>query len=620
MSIQSIFTTIISHIDNKLGLYALIGLFLLFLIYLIRPKSLKMTIPSLIFLMKDTGKSKKESFFEKLLRDFLLIFHFLLIAILAVSAMQPFYFSDKDVNKEHTVLVLDTSASMLAHQESFGADNLFEQMKKEAKGYLGGKTSIVIVDNEPLVALKEGKEEEAVDIIDSLKPQSSLSTIGNSILAAGDLLAGEKGRVVVISDFISTDSVEPIIAKKTLEAKGVHVEFIGLNDGIKNNIGIVNAEFTEAESKVTIQNFNDRSVQFDFDINGEKQSLALMPNANKKISFKNKEGDNVVKLLIKDDLEIDNEIHIYTPVKKKLKVLFISNSKDSFIPAVLNAYKSSWNSEIEIDIAEPPKMPPIDHDLIIIGQVDKGKLVKGSIDQIDRLVNKKGYSLIITAFEGLNLMGLNDIMPVKIVGISEKPTEVFNLQTINEITNDISFAKTDRYFFVDLKEDAIPLANSKDNSTLIAIKERGNGYIAYYGIFDSNSKFKFDISYPLFWQQLIDYLINAENVNNLNYRVGEKLIFDDDVEITTPTKNLKESKISFNEIGKHTIKGRNVYVNLLSPKESNINHVLDSQTNGAYESDIVGTDVKKRMITYLIYAALAILFLELLYIKIRGDL
>jgi len=343
ISLLGLKTTIYSYIDNPLGLYALIGLLILILIYLIRPKPIQKTIPSLIFLTKDKGKSKKESFFQKLLRDFLLIFHFLLIATLAVSATQPFFFTDKDISKEHTVIVLDTSASMGTAETSLAGSTMFDKALSKARGYISDRTSIVIVDNEPLILLQSGKEEEATNLLDSVKPTNSLSSIGNSILAAGDLLSGEKGRVVVISDMVNTDSIEPIIAKKTLEAKGVHVEFVILAEAKKNNIGIVDADISEKETKITIHNYNDVGQQFDVEINGVKKNIAILPNMDEKIVFENKEGDNKVKLLIKDDLSIDNEAHIYTPIKKKIKALLITNEKQSYILPALSAYGLTWD-------------------------------------------------------------------------------------------------------------------------------------------------------------------------------------------------------------------------------------------------------------------------------------
>ena len=133
VSLLGLKTTLISHIDNPAGLYALIGLLILIIIYLIKPKPLQKTIPSLIFLTKDKGKSKKESFFQKLIRDFLLIFHFLLIAILAASAAQPFFFTDKDINKDHTVIVLDISASMNTAETSLSGSTIFDKAISKAR-------------------------------------------------------------------------------------------------------------------------------------------------------------------------------------------------------------------------------------------------------------------------------------------------------------------------------------------------------------------------------------------------------------------------------------------------------------------------------------------------------
>lgn len=619
MSFGSALTFVKTHIDNQLGLYALIGLLLLILIYLIRPKPLQKTIPSLLFLMKDTGKSRKESFFEKLLRDFLLVFHFLLIAMLAISAMQPFFLTNKDVSKDHTVLVLDTSASMLVREGALGG-TLFDKMKSKAKANIVGKTSIVVVQNEPLVALNQGKEEEAIDIISRLEPSDSLSSIGNSILAAGDLLAGEKGKVVVISDFINTDSVEPIIAKKTLEAKGVYVEFVELGDAERNNIGITKAEITEKESNILVHNFNKNPVKLEIDINGDRRAIGILPNMNEKVSFPNKEGVNSVKLLLDDDFPLDNDIKIYIPVRKKVRVLLISNQEKSYLLPMLDAYKQIWNPNMEIELAEPPKMPPIDHDLIILGPVDAGKLPGGSIDKIKQLVEKKGASFVATGFDGLHKIDLGKLMPVELDSFNQEPVEVFNLQTLGEITEDISFSKTNKYYSAVNKKDAISIANTQQNSTIIAVSDLGNGKVAYYGIVDTDSKFKFDISYPLFWQQLIDYLMNSENINNINYKIGDKVMFDEDVEVTTPKKAGKMSSIEFNLVGEHIIKGRTVYVNLFNEQESNINHNLKSQAEDDFASELGNADVKKRLITYMVYACIILLFLELLYIKVRGDL
>ena len=219
----------------------------------------------------------------------------------------------------------------------------------------------------------------------------------------------------------------------------------------------------------------------------------------------------------------------------------ITNEKQSYILPALSAYGLTWDVDMDIETAEPPKMPRIDHDLIILGSVDADKLPSGAIDKIGKLVKDKGASFIIAGSPTLNKVKLKKLIPVNLGSLANNPTDVFNLQTINEITNDLSFSKTNNYYKASPKKGTTVLANAQDNSTVIAISDYGNGKITYYGIFDTQSKFKFDISYPLFWQQLIDYMMGAENVNNINYRVGDKLVFDNDVQIITPNnKKLKE--------------------------------------------------------------------------------
>lgn len=606
------------HIDNQTGLYAFAGLLILLLIYLIRPKPLKKTIPSLLFLVKQKGKTKKESFFERILRDFLLLFHFLLVLTLAAAATQPFYLSSKDVAADNTVIVLDASASMLVKE--WGGTR-FEKMLGKANDYLEGKISIIVAGNEPLVLLDKGKKEEAVEVLANLRPTNSLTSLGSSILAGGDLLKDKKGRVIAISDFVNTDSMEPIIAKKTLEAKGIFVEFIEIGSEGKENVGIVDADISEDISKITIQNYNNYSVRLRLKANEDAQEIELQPFGTKKTTFSNKEGDNKAELLVKDDFPLDNIIHVYAPVKKKVRILLITNKEKTYILPALNAYKSAWNSEAEIDIGNPPKIPAIDHDIIILDEVDAGKLPSASIDKIENMVKKKGAGLIVVAHEKLKKIGLKELLPVELDKTVETASKAANLHAVSEITKDVSIPEIRKHLKARLKPGALALAVADDNSTILAIREYGSGNVIYYGIMDDFSSFKLEVSYPLFWQQAIDYLIKAESIENMNYRIGEKMIFDEKRIVVLPSgKSSSLDTLEFNDVGEYDISGRKSYVNLFSSKESSINRIKQDAGSRQYELEMAEEKSKKRLVNLLICAILAVLFAELLYVKIRGDL
>ena len=74
---------------NPLGWYAFLALIPFILIYLIRPKTLTQTIPSLMFFMKEQKKAKAFSFLQRLLNNILFILQLLAILLLAFALLNP---------------------------------------------------------------------------------------------------------------------------------------------------------------------------------------------------------------------------------------------------------------------------------------------------------------------------------------------------------------------------------------------------------------------------------------------------------------------------------------------------------------------------------------------------
>ena len=93
------------------------------------------------------------------------------------------------------------------------------------------------------------------------------------------------------------------------------------------------------------------------------------------------------------------------------------------------------------------------------------------------------------------------------------------------------------------------------------------------------------------------------------------------VKVTTPSDTIHASTLIFEEDGLYRLPDRTIAVNLLNEKESDIN--VD-KTLGNDPGDFKLTSVTEtrelRFDLPLIIGALVVLFLELLYIKTRGDL
>ncbi|MFA6888584.1 MAG: BatA domain-containing protein, partial [Candidatus Woesearchaeota archaeon] len=573
----------VQYMDNINGAWLFAGLILFILFYLIKPKPREKVIPSLMFVMRENHTQKSNSFFQRFLRDILIFIHLLLLLMMAVAAMHPFYNTTADVAAEYTVLVLDNSASM---STKTGISTRLNDMISEAKDNLEGTISIILIQNEPYAILQDSDKSDALDVINSIPQSMAISTIGTSILAADDLLQDKKGKVIVISDFVNTDPLDPYIAKKSLEAKGNTIEFIPIRE-TANNVGIVDMETVDQETQITLMNYNDETENIDVEINGQSTSIEIPANWQQTVTFRQQEGLNKVIIKQNDDFMADNSITLSVPMRKETNILTITNNVKSFVYPVLQAYAEAWNEEATVEKGEPPVMPVVNHDVIVISEVSTDNLPSAVITKITDAVNE-GAALIVTAQDDIDNLNLDDVLPVELGEINNRKVDVSMQNVLTAVTNGISITSVDKYMQATAKENTMTLAATAEGVPLIVIGSYGQGTVIWYGIFESNSTFKYDVTYPLFWQQLIDYIIGKDTVESLNYRIGEKVIFDNEIPLKTPSGKIETvDQIEFDEIGIYEYKDKQVAVNLLNKVESNIDYV-----NQEFEKTLVEEDTE----------------------------
>ncbi len=609
--------TLFNFIDNPAGAWLFLGFILFILLYIIKPKPNERVIPSLMFLYREMHTQKSNSFFQRFLRDILIFFHLLILLLMSIAAMHPYYNTTADVAAEYTVLVIDNSASMSTNT---GVTTRLNKAISEAKGHLEGTISIILVQNNPFVVLHDGEKEDALDIVSYIHQTSALSALGSSILAADDLLQEKKGKVVVLSDFINTDPLNPYIAQESLEAKGHRVEFIDFGEDTEN-VGIVDMESVDDETVITIQNYNDEAESVTVTVNGEEFPMEIAANWQEQLAFQHKEGVNTMTLNPSDDFMLDNHVLLSVPQRKETDILIITNNPKSHIYAVMQAYAEAWNDEATVEKGEPPVMPVVDHDMIVLSEVSTGNLPGAVINKIKEAVFE-GASLVVTAQDDLESLDIDDILPVTFRNnpITNKRVDVEMKNIITLVTDGVSITSVDKYMQTAAKENTMTLATIGEGVPLIAIGSYGEGTVVYYGIFESNSTFKYDVTYPLFWLQLADYLIDKDRIETLNYRIGEKIVFDNEIPVLTPSgKRKMMEEIEFNEVGIYEYKNKDVVVNLLNKVESNVDYSDEQSDNGWIESEEQEVSKKQPLVKSLVIALLVVLFLELLYVKARGD-
>ncbi|MBW2975570.1 BatA and WFA domain-containing protein [Candidatus Woesearchaeota archaeon] len=609
---------------NATGLYALLALIPFILIYLIRPKNFEKVIPSLMFMMQEKNKFKKASFLQKLLRNLLFIIQLLIILALAFSVAAPYLEIPHTVMVRNNVIVLDASASMQAKD---GISTRFSKAVAKAKDSLGIRNTIIVAENTPVIVLEDGSSGNALDLLNRLAPKATSTNLGDAVLLAGDMLGEKKGVVTVISDFIATEGSDLLMAKRDLVSRGNSVNLIDVSNDAEN-IGIVDLIVEKDETVAVIKNYmeSDKSIKVTLTHNNKKvseKSLTVLAKSKEKINLETLQGISEIRLDADDDLAIDNTAYISSPAREESRVLLITNSpEENKIKAALSALQA------ELEIREPPTVNAynIDHDIVIISDISKELFVPTDFVDLRKYVEQGGI-LVIGAQEDLAEIDALDLLPGVIESREEKATSACvdilgRIFPKDPFSDEPCFTSLNSYLKGKAKNGSITLASAQmDNSPLIVHMKKGEGEVVYYGIIDKYSGFYSDTFYPIFWNNLLNYLMKVEDIGNYNQKSG-RLSAIKEQEVKTPSATITTNKILLDEAGIYELDGKKTAVNLANEKESDINrdNIELKSVLEEFSAERVKDADNFELEVPLLMAALIILLIEFLYIKRRGDL
>ncbi|RLE47761.1 hypothetical protein DRJ25_01630 [Candidatus Woesearchaeota archaeon] len=597
----------IMHFGSTAGFLALLSLVPLIILYLIRPNPKIMNIPSLMFFIRSSGSKRVSSFFRYFTKDWLFLIQFFLVLALAMAFTQPATFYQLDVAAQNTVLVIDVSASS---QTLEGARTRFDIARSKAIDSLGSSNSIILAKNVPFLALKDASYSEAKDFLESLEPKETETNLGEAIILAGEVLSGREGRVIVFSDFINTGGQDPETAKLILQSKGLVVDFINTFKEKRNNIGIVDISVDEEMTTIYVKNFNDKQEKVDLNIGSLAKSLSIPAKGTESVSVKTPSDITKITLSPKDDFDVDNVAYISGPSGDKVKVALISNNPSVFLTNALEA-----SGEVDLKIIKPPIMPEDDFDVYVVADIDKSKLLSGTFKDLKKRM-ADGAAFIFCAQEDSEEIDY-DFLPVKLSGRKDGGKVV--VEQLNKFTKNIDFGNVQYLLNAENKEGTV-IASAVDTPLVVA-KQMGAGKSVYFGFLEKGSDFKFSTGYPIFWTELIKFLTDRMDVRSLNFKTGEMLLLDNKQSVKTPHKKLTTAALLLDEQGVYELEDRKVVANLLSEKESEINPVnIIGTKSKSYELKPVKEQRERQLAVFLLIFVLVMSFVELVYIKVRGDL
>lgn len=597
---------------NPVGLWGLSALIPLILLYLIRPRPLKMEIPSLMFFLNQKENPRQQQFFRRITKDWLFLLQLLILLLLALHLAEPLTKYQHDITAENTVIVLDVSGSSQVYE---GRQTRFEKGIQFAMDALGGKNTLILAKGGPKIVGVDLSYQDAMDTLRGTLPSASTSAIGDSMVLAGETLNGREGRVVVISDFINTVGIDPNTARAVLMSKGLVVDMISTIEGQrKRNVGIVNMEVDDESVTIFVKNFNEREEKATVVAGSFRKDITVGSQSTETVSFETPKENLKVELLVEDDFPLDNTAYIATPKSQKIRVLLISNNESVFVRNALTTL-----SEVELEFAEPPIVPTSKYDIYVIHQVQPGNVLPGTFESIEEHVSE-GSNLIIAAQKDMDQMNYKNLLPVT---IGERAGHgVLQVEQTNTFTRDLTFGGLDQYWKTGNLKGTVSIVSDGFNSSVIAFQQRGAGKILYFGIEEQASDFKVSPSYPIFWAKLLRFMVGQDTVSNLNVKTGTTAILEAVQSIKTPAGSVKQNVLVYEYSGLYEFEHKVIAANLLDQDESQINAV--EQSSAAVKREVELRPVREeREFSFEIPIALTVLgllFLELVYIKWRGDL
>ncbi len=593
-------------IGNPEGLWALLALVPLIILYLIRPKPKVMPIPSLMFFLKSSGARKLTSFLKQITHDWLFLIQLLLLLGLALTFSEPFTTYDHDVTSSNTVIVLDVSASMQTRE---GSSTRFDLAVAQAKKVLGAKNSIILAKDAPFIAMQDVSGEEASKFLNSLQPRATPTKLGEAIIVAGETLG--EGRVVVISDFINTGGQDPDVAKAVLETKGLVVDFINVAGAEKSNVGIIQLDAGNEETTVYVKNYDAVQKTVALAVGSTRAQLNIPSRGVETYSFNTPSGVTKIELGVQDDLAVDNVALLSAPAGGKAKVLLVSNNASIFLKNALLA-----SGELDVVMTEPPVISDGDYDVIIVNNVDMAQVLPGTFEDMLQSA-ENGATVIVAVQADSQNIDYKGVLPVKLDGRGDGG--FVNVEQLNRFTKNVDFGKADYAIKAEPVGEQTVIA-TVSGVPVMTIKQTNFGKLVYYGI-PEDGEFKYSPHYPIFWTELMKFVTEQQDVRNLNLKTGETLMLNEEQMVKTPTRNIRRAALVLDEAGVYELEDRILAVNLIDDDESNINQDKKVGTKSVdYELKPVKEKREFHWEVWLLALAVFLLLFEVFFVKYRGDL
>jgi hypothetical protein len=621
--------------DNPLALAALASVIPLILLYLLRPKPLQVQIPSLMFLM-DIKEEKKRFFtsISKLVKDPLFFIQLFVLILLALAAASPYFESQEALSGDHTVIIIDGSASMQT-------DNRFSDAISKAEDYVSKTNTVILAESTPVTIIEEANAQATYDALESMQAQATVADLSSAISAAMRILSDQGGNIVVVSDFASWNGDDPVNSMKLAESYGLNVQFL-LVGREADNIGIIQGTIEVEDGSYNyngvIKNYQNSRQTVDVEIENldsgktSSTSLAIPARSTKQLRLTNLgTGITEVRILDDDSLAADNTAYISIPKISDRQLLFVTDVDDLPSKIALSLIPTITVKELE---GVPDDLS--DYSIIVIANKERA-LASNEIPLLSTYLNAGG-KVVFIASEALSSENakteLVELLPIMPESVEDTDNGV-TLEIVQDtrISEDIKYDEVAMYKYLNVTEriEATTLVATEDDVPMLVYGPVGDGTSVYLGINDiagedAWNNFHNLPEYPVFWSKLAGWLGGTGSVQDYNLKTGTVSALAKEQEIQTPSTTDTVSRVLYDEVGVYQVAKKEIAVNLYNDKESDTTLEGDDVIERSQADDEPGIvressyTAKNYLDTYMIIIVFALVILELLVIRKRGEL
>jgi hypothetical protein len=603
---------------------------------MLRPKPAVLSIPSLMFVLKlERERKRVYASLTKIVQDPLFLIQLLMLILLSIGAAGYYYNSEEPLNGEHTVLILDTSASMQV-------DSRFEDAVGIADDYVSKKNSIILASDTPLLALEGGDASAAHDIFKKVKPAAGTADLSAAITTGMRLLSREGGRIIVISDFTNSKGDDPVASKNLAESYGIEVNFVKVGKPA-DNIGIINGWIEATDGKYgytgVIKNYRDHNESVEIETgrgtsgNASKSfSLDVPAGETNQFTLGNLgPGITTVRLNVEDSLPVDNKAYISIPDTAEQHILYVTDNGKLPSKTALSLLP---DSNLTVSKSVPDELD--NYTLVVLAQKET-PIANNSVERIESYVRNGGNAVFVVSgalVPEKTEVDLIKILPVKPIGIEEAENGLGVKESLqSSITKDIRSDEISvrKYLNATERTGSTTLVTLENGVPVLSYWQVGKGTVFYMGLSDelgenSWNNFHNLPEYPVFWIKLVQWLGGAGDISEYNLNTGTLTSLSKTEEIKTPSKTFTSNHILFDEVGVYEISGKKIAVNLYNDKESNTTVDASELIQRAVAKDgpkLVKADsytAKNDITDYLIGVMFLLILLEILIIRGRGEL